>query len=120
MDLKSKHDGITNSSPPEPGTTTWRDRESEITGFFQYIQALPAWSQLASSKMATVIEQSIKWPHETVYSSLTPGQQARSSRLLALLKVAFAHHDRSDSLIRAYEAGCAEHNSPHKPFGSNV
>ena len=38
--------------------------------------------------------------------------------MFALLKVAFAHHDRSDALIRAYEAGCAVHNSPQKPFGS--
>ena len=53
-----------------------------------------------------------------MYSSLTAGQQARSSRLFALLKVAFAHHDRSDALIRAYEAGCAVQNSPQKPFGS--
>ena len=53
-----------------------------------------------------------------MYSTLTPGQQARSSRLFALLKVAFADHDRSDSLIRAFEAGCAVHNSPQKPFGS--
>ena len=68
--------------------------------------------------MATEIEQSTKWPSEIVYSTLTPGQQARSSRLFALLKVAFANHDRSDSLIRAFEAGCAVHNSPQKPFGS--
>ena len=105
-------------SPPVPNTSTWRDRETEITGFFKYIQSLRAWSQLASSKMATEIEQSIKWPSEIVYSTLTPGQQARSSRLFALLKVAFANHDRSDSLIRAFEAGCAIHNSPQKPFGS--
>ena len=68
--------------------------------------------------MATEIEQSIKWPTEIVYSTLTPGQQARSSRLFALLKVAFADHDRSDSLIRAFEAGCAVQNCPQKPFGS--
>ena len=105
-------------SPPVPNTSTWRDRETEITGFFKYIQSLRAWSQLASSKMATEIKQSIKWPTEIVYSTLTPGQQARSSRLFALLKVAFANHDRSDSLIRAFEAGCAVHNSPQKPFGS--
>ena len=105
-------------APPVPGTNTWRDRETEITGFFKYVQSLRAWCQLASSKMATEIEQSIKWPTEIVYSTLTPGQQARSSRLFALLKVAFADHDRSDSLIRAFEAGCAVHNSPQKPFGS--
>ena len=51
-------------------------------------------------------------------STLTQGQQARSARLFALLKVAFASHVRIDSLIRAYEAGCAIHNSPTKPFGS--
>ena len=122
-DVSNERDVLSRSekwlpSPPVPNTSTWRDRETEITGFFKYIQSLRAWSQLASSKMATEIEQSIKWPSEIVYSTLTPGQQARSSRLFALLKVAFAKHDRSDSLIRAFEAGCAIHNSPQKPFGS--
>ena len=122
-DVSNERDVLSRSekwlpSPPVPNTSTWRDRETEITGFFKYIQSLRAWSQLASSKMATEIEQSIKWPSEIVYSTLTPGQQARSSRLFALLKVAFANHDRSDSLIRAFEAGCAVHNSPQKPFGS--
>ena len=122
-DVSNERDVLSRSekwlpSPPVPNTSTWRDRETEITGFFKYIQSLRAWSQLASSKMATEIEQSIKWPSEIVYSTLTPGQQARSSRLFALLKVAFANHDRSDSLIRAFEAGCAIHNSPQKPFGS--
>ena len=122
-DVSNERDVLSRSekwlpSPPVPNTSTWRDRETEITGFFKYIQSLRAWSQLASSKMATEIEQSIKWPTEIVYSTLTPGQQARSSRLFALLKVAFANHDRSDSLIRAFEAGCAVHNSPQKPFGS--
>ena len=122
-DVSNERDVLSRSekwlpSPPVPNTSTWRDRETEITGFFKYIQSLRAWSQLASSKMATEIEQSIKWPSEIVYSTLTPGQQARSSRLFALLEVAFANHDRSDSLIRAFEAGCAIHNSPQKPFGS--
>ena len=94
------------------------NREAEIEGFFSYVQALRAWSQLASDKMAEEIQQAIKWPSEIVTSTLTPGQQARSARLFALLKVAFSSHVRIDSLIRAYEAGCAIHNSPTKPFGS--
>ena len=105
-------------SPPTPQCDKWTNRESEIEGFFSYVQALRAWSQLASDRMATEIQQAIKWPHEIVTSTLTPGQQSRSSRLFALLRVAFAGHVRTDSLIRAYEAGCGIHNSPPKPFGS--
>ena len=104
--------------PPEPKVEKWLNREAEIEGFFSYVQALRAWSQLASDKMAEEIQQAIKWPSEIVTSTLTPGQQARSARLFALLKVAFSSHVRIDSLIRAYEAGCAIHNSPTKPFGS--
>ena len=51
-------------------------------------------------------------------STLTPCQQARSARLFVLLKVVFASLVRIDLLVRAYEAGCAIHNSPTKPFGS--
>ena len=104
--------------PPEPKVAAWTNREMEIEGFFSYVQALRGWSQLASEKMATEIEQAIRWRSEIVTSSLTTGQQARSARLFALLKVAFAGHARIDALIRAYEAGCAIHNSPSKPFGS--
>ena len=82
-------------------------RGDEATTFHSYVQALRAWSQLASDKMAEEIQQAIKWPSEIVTSTLTQGQQARSARLFALLKVAFASHVRIDSLIRAYEAGCA-------------
>ena len=66
------------------------NREAEIEGFFSYVQALRAWNQLASDKMGEEIQHAIKWPSEM----------------------------RIYSLIRAYEAGCAIHNSPTKPFGS--
>ena len=105
-------------APPEPKAERWTDRESEITGFFSYVQALRAWSQLGSAKMAEEIQQAIAWPDEIVLSTLTEGQKSRSARLFALLKVAFSTHGRVDSLIRAYEAGCPIHNSPAKPFGS--
>ena len=41
-DVSSERDVLSKSekwlsSPPEPGTSTWRDRESEITGFFKYV-----------------------------------------------------------------------------------
>ena len=105
-------------APPEPRAEKWSDRESEITGFYSYAQALRAWSQLGSNRMAVEIQQAIAWPHEIVTATLTEGQKSRSARLFALLKVAFASHPRVDSLIRAYEAGCPIHNSPAKPFGS--
>ena len=76
--------------PPEPKVEKWLNREAEIEGFFSYVQALRAWNQLASDKMGEEIQHAIKWPSEM----------------------------RIYSLIRAYEAGCAIHNSPTKPFGS--
>ena len=45
--------------PPEPKVEKWLNRESEIEGFFSYVQALRAWSQLASDKMAEEIQQAI-------------------------------------------------------------
>ena len=50
--------------PPEPKVEKWFTREAEIEGFFSYVQALRAWSQLASDKMAEEIQQAIKWPTE--------------------------------------------------------
>ena len=52
-DVSNERDVLSRSekwlpSPPVPNTSTWRDRETEITGFFKYIQSLRAWSQLAS------------------------------------------------------------------------
>ena len=104
--------------PPVPDCEKWVNRESEIEGFFTYVQALRSWSMLASDKLATEISQAMAWPEEIVTSQLTAGQQARSARLFAILRAAFSNHPRVDSLIRAFEAGAPIHNSPMKPFGS--
>ena len=105
-------------NPPTPDTKSWTTREQEIEGFYSYIQALRSWSMLASERLATEISQAMSWPEEIVTSTLTPGQQARSAKLFALLRTAFASHPRVDALIRAFEAGAPIHNSPMKPFGS--
>ena len=73
---------------------------------------------LASERLATEISQAMSWPEEIITSTLTPGQQARSAKLFALLRTAFASYPRVDALIRAFEAGAPIHNSPMKPFGS--
>ena len=44
-DVSNERDVLSRSekwlpSPPVPNTSTWRDRETEITGFFKYIQSL--------------------------------------------------------------------------------
>ena len=105
-------------SPPVPDTKSWVTREQEIEGFYTYIQSLRSWSMLASERLATEISQAMSWSEEIVTSTLTPGQQARSARLFALLRTAFSGHPRVDALIRAFEAGAPIHNSPMKPFGS--
>ena len=105
-------------SPRIPDTKSWVTREQEIEGFYTYIQSLRSWSMLAPERLATEISQAMSWPEEIVTSTLTPGQQARSARLFALLRTAFSGHPRVDALIRAFEAGAPIHNSPMKPFGS--
>ena len=70
---------------------------------------------LASERLANEISQAMSWPEEIITSTLTPGQQARSAKLFALLRTAFAAHPRVDALIRAFEAGAPIHNSPMKP-----
>ena len=105
-------------NPPAPDTKSWTTREQEIEGFYSYIQALRSWSMLASERLANEISQAMSWPEEIITSTLTPGQQARSAKLFALLRTAFAAHPRVDALIRAFEAGAPIHNSPMKPFGS--
>ena len=105
-------------NPPTPDTKSWTTREQEIEGFYSYIQALRSWSMLASDRLANEISQAMSWPEEIITSTLTPGQQARSAKLFALLRTAFATHPRVDALIRAFEAGAPIHNSPMKPFGS--
>ena len=105
-------------NPPTPDTKSWTTREQEIEGLYSYIQALRSWSMLASERLANEISQAMSWPEEIITSALTPGQQARSAKLFALLRTAFAAHPRVDALIRAFEAGAPTHNSPMKPFGS--
>ena len=105
-------------NPPTPDTKSWTTREQEIEGFYSYIQALRSWSMLASERLANETSQAMSWPEEIITSTLTPGQQARSAKLFALLRTAFAAHPRVDALIRAFEAGAPIHNSPMKPFGS--
>ena len=103
-------------NPPTPDTKSWTTREQEIEGFYSYIQALRSWSVLASERLANEISQAMSWPEEIITSTLTPGQQARSAKLFALLRTAFAAHPRVDALIRALEAGAPIHNSPMKTF----
>ena len=105
-------------NPPTPDTKSWTTREQEIEGFYSYIQALRSWSMLASERLANEISQAMSWPEEIITSTLTPGQQARSAKLFALLRTAFAAHPRVDALIRAFEAGAPIHNSPMTLFGS--
>ena len=105
-------------NPPTPDTKSWTTREQEIEGFYSYIQALRSWSMLGSERLANEISQAMSWPEEIITSPLTPGQQARSAKLFALLRTAFAAHPRVDALIRAFEAGAQINNSPMKPFGS--
>lgn len=105
--------------PPTPDCSKWVNRESEIEGCYTYVQSLRSWSMLASDRLANEISQAISYPGEIVTSHLTAGQQARSSRLFAILRSAFSNYPpRIDSLIRAFEAGAPIHNSPMKPFGS--
>ena len=90
---------------PTPKVESWKDRESEITGFHDFIGDLRAWAALASADFAAEIFDSARAVSEIDSSYLSREQQVRGSRLLAILKSCFAGHPRTDNLIRSFQEG---------------
>lgn len=104
---------------PVPKTSQWVSRETEITGFHEFLNDLRAWAALASAALASEISQAARWPQEIVMSQLRPEQQTRSTRLLSILKSCFSGHARSENLIRAFQEGIGSWGAVDKSYSDN-
>ena len=92
---------------PKALVETWKDREAEITGFLDFVTELRAWASLVSPKFAAEIHNATQCQGEILMASLTREQQARASRLVAILQSSFKGHGRAEAIIRAFTEGVA-------------
>ena len=90
---------------PVPDTSKWSSRESEIMGFSEYLSMLTSWAAQASLEFAQEIEQSSRWNGVLHWDALSGPAKNRSTRLLAILRIAFVGHARTTMLINAFLEG---------------
>ena len=96
-------------SPPQPSFEKWKDRESEVLSWAQYVADLSSWASQVSLEFGTEITQASKWPAAIRWSSMTVVMRTRSMRLLAILRSTFMNHPRSAMLISAFMEGVNLH-----------
>ena len=92
-------------TPPTPDCAKWTSREAEILGWQAYIYDLTAWAMQASLEFGSEIEHACRWPDPLNWHQLNVNQRARSRRLMAMLRSAFASHPRTLTLINAFSEG---------------
>ena len=107
------------SPAPVPASSQWKTREEEIMQWSTYLDSLIGWAAQASLEFSLEIGHASRWPREILWSSLNVQQQARSRRLLAILKSAFSEHPRCLGLISAFCEGVLLSGEP-VGFGSAV
>ena len=66
---------------------------------------LVAWAAQASLEFSTEISHAARWPKEITWASLNQAQQARSRRLLAIVRAAFVNDPRCSNLIGVFCEG---------------
>ena len=91
---------------------TWKDRESEIAGFHDYLGELRTWASLVSPQFAAEIAAASTMTTEIVLAALSREQQSRAGRLLSILRSAFAGHGRAEIIIRAFCEGVSFGHNP--------
>ena len=80
------------SAAPVPDVEKWVSRELEVVGFSEYLLQLSSWAAQASLEFSAEITQAARWHGVIYWSMLTGEQRNRSTRLLAILRSAFATH----------------------------
>ena len=97
------------SPAPLPEVDKWTSRELEVAGFSEYLLQLASWAAQASLEFSEEITQSARWHGVMYWSMLTAEQRNRSTRLLAILRSAFATHPRTMMLLSAFVEGVHLH-----------
>ena len=98
LDVFAKSEKWLTPAPTPVGT--WKTREEEVLGWAGYLDELSSWAAGGSLEFSVEIQHSSRWPGPIRWSALSGAQQARSRRLMSILKAAFHDNprcvDRSD------------------------
>ena len=90
------------SPAPVPEVEKWVSRELEMAGFSEYLLQLASSAAQASLEFSEEITQSARWYGVIYWNMLTSEQRNRSTRLLAILRSAFATNSRTMMLVSAF------------------
>ena len=88
---------------------TWKSREEEVLGWAGYLDELLSWAAGGSLEFSVEIQHSSRWPGPIRWTALSAAQQARSRRLMSILKAAFHDNPRCVALVNAFSEGVALH-----------
>ena len=107
LDVFAKSEKWLTPAPTPVGT--WKSREEEVLGWAGYLDELSSWAAGGSLEFSVEIQHSSRWPGPIRWSALSGAQQARSRRLMSILKAAFHDNPRCVALVNAFSEGVALH-----------
>ena len=107
LDVFAKSEKWLTPAPTPVGT--WKTREEEVLGWAGYLDELSSWAAGGSFEFSVEIQHSSRWPGPIRWSALSGAQQARSRRLMSILKAAFHDNPRCVALVNAFSEGVALH-----------
>ena len=96
-------------TPAPTPVSTWKTREEEVLGWAGYLDELSSSAAGGSLEFSVEIQHSSRWPGPIRWSALSGAQQARSRRLMSILKAAFHDNPRCVALVNAFSEGVALH-----------
>ena len=80
-----------------------------MLGWAGYLDELSSWAAGGNLEFSVEIQHSSRWPGPIRWSALSGAQQARSRRLMSILKAAFHDNPRCVALVNAFSEGVALH-----------
>ena len=107
LDVFAKSEKWLTPAPTPVGT--WKTREEEVLGWAGYLDELSSWAAGGSLEFSVEIQHSSRWPGPIRWSALSEAQQARSRRLMSILKAAFHDNPRCVALVNAFSEGVSLH-----------
>ena len=107
LDVFAKSEKWLTPAPTPVGT--WKTREEEVLGWAGYLDELSSWAAGGSLEFSVEIQHSSRWPGPIRWSALSGAQQARSRRLMSILKAAFHDNPRCVALVNTFSEGVALH-----------
>ena len=84
LDVFAKSEKWLTPAPTPVGI--WKTREEEVLGWAGYLDELSSWAAGGSLEFSVEIQHSSRWPGPIRWSALSGAQQARSRRLMSILK----------------------------------